>query len=458
MRISRGLSLAVLAVVAASLAGALAPPRDVRAARTTLPNVVVILTDDQRWDELDRMPVLQRELVEQGTLFTRSFVTNPLCCPSRATLLTGRYSHSTGVYTNGGTHGGFPAFDDSSTLATWLHAAGYRTGLVGKYLNHYTDASYVPPGWDDWHAFLGNPGYVDYTLTNDGARTSYGSTAADYSTDVLAGLATDFIASTPPGEPLFLYFTPYAPHVPARPAPRHDEAFPDFVGIRPPNLNEADVSDKPAWVRDLPQSDETWDELRLRQYRSLLAVDDAVGSIVAALDAAGRTQHTVFLYASDNGLSSMSHRWAGKQVPWDEAIRVPLVIRYDALAQVARDGHLVQNVDYAPTIGALTGVATPGAEGRSLVPLLRGRASPWRRTILVEHYGRSVSVPSFCAVRTKAWTYALWQDGEDELYDLVADPYELRSLDADPGSAGRKAALHARLERLCSPPPPGYSP
>ncbi|MGE5227708.1 MAG: sulfatase [Planctomycetaceae bacterium] len=454
--VRRALGVLVAAFLAASFAPSAASRHVAHAA--SKPNVVVILTDDQRWDELDRMPVLQRELIDRGTVFTRSFVANPLCCPSRSTILTGRYSHSTGVYTNGGAHGGFPAFDDASTLATWLQAAGYRTGLVGKYLNHYTDASYIPPGWDEWHAFLGNPEYLGYTLSNDGARTSYGSTAEDYSTDVLAQLATRFVSSTPAGQPLFLFFTPYAPHVPARPAPRDAQAFPDFVGIRPPNLNEADVSDKPAWVRALPLSTETWDELRLRQYRALLSVDDAIGSIVAALDAAGRTGHTLFVYASDNGLSSMSHRWAGKQVPWEESIRVPLIVRYDPLAQAPKDGHLVLNVDYAPTIGALAGVRTPGAEGRSLVPLLKGKAVPWRGTILVEHFGRSVSVPSFCAVRTKTHMYARWQGGEEELYDLVADPYELQSLASDPTYARLKEKLHSRLARLCSPPPPGYTP
>ncbi len=305
---------------------------------------------------------------------------------------------------------------------------------------------------------MGNPGYYDYTLTNDGAPTAYGSTAGDYSTDVLAGLASRFISSTRPGRPLFLFFTPYAPHIPAKPAPRDATAFSDLAGIRPPNLNEADVSDKPAWVRALPLSSETWDRYRRNQYRSLLSVDDAIGSIVAALDASGRTGTTLFVFASDNGLSAMSHRWNAKQVPWEEAIRVPLVIRYDPLDQVPRDRHLVLNVDYARTIGAVAGVGTPGTEGASLVPLLTGTATSWRTRFLIEHLGGSNGVPSYCAIRTPTAKYVRWQDGEEELYDLTADPYELRSAAADPAYATLKARLHARLVRLCSPPPPGYTP
>src|SRR5437764_7243859 len=239
------------------------------------PNIVLILTDDQRWDSLWAMPGVRHLLRARGVKFTNAYVSNPLCCPSRTSILTGKYSHSTGVYSNAPPHGGFPDFHDGSTVATWLSDAGYSTALIGKYLNHYSSkeaGTYVPPGWKRWVAFsrmqTDGGAYFNYQLNVDGRLRDYGDAPRAYSTDVLARQAAGFINSTP--GPLFLYFAPSAPHAPAIPAPQYSHAFPGLQRWRPPSYNEAKTSDKPEWLRALPRLNATrravLDRFRLDQY------------------------------------------------------------------------------------------------------------------------------------------------------------------------------------------------
>ena len=348
---------------------------------------------------------------------------------------------------------------EGSTIATWLDAAGYRTGLVGKYLNGYGKgrATSVLPGWDTWRAFVQPPGYFNYSLSVDGVPTPFGSDAASYSTDVLAGYATDFIRTVPAEEPLFLWFGPNAPHNPYTPAPRHKTALPNFTAPIYPNVNEADVSDKPAYVRRLSAKGNSVNS-RKKQAQALLAVDEAVGQIVTALEDTGRLSTTFILFMSDNGLSHRSHRWSGKESPWDEAAHVPFIVRYDAVTggNATTDDRLVLNLDVAPTFAALAGVGAPGAEGTSILPLLEGSASGWRTVFAIEHASKG-DPPTYCAVRTTTHKYIRYSTGEEELYDLVADPFELQSKHADPAFAALKAQLRAQAQSLCSPPPPGYS-
>jgi N-acetylglucosamine-6-sulfatase len=434
------------------------------------PNIVMILTDDQTAEELNAaaMPTVSSELKGKGVTFPNGFVVNPLCCPSRTTILTGKYSHGTDVYDNTPPHGGFSTFgsQDRSTIATWLHDAGYATALVGKYLNGYSDTGYVPPGWDTWNALMvgdGNSsGYYNYTMSIDGASEKHGSGESDSATDVLAGDAIDFIDGVPSDRPLFLYFSPHAPHGPATPPKRYAKAFNNLSPLRPPNYNEADVSDKPAWVRQLRLLSKTQqralDDFRRNQYRTLLAVDDAVNGILNALGSSGRLSTTFILFASDNGMELGSHRWDHKQVVWDEAARVPLVVRYDPLTNLAArtDTNLALNLDFAPTFADLAGVGAPGVQGLSLLPLLQPDPPTLRNDFLVEHYGGNV--PTYCAVRTDRYKYVEYQSHEEELYDLSADPYELQSKDKDQAYATVKSQLHTRLLQLCSPPPPGFTP
>ena len=356
------------------------PPRE-----APPPSIVLILTDDQRSDTMWAMPTVRGELAGKGIMFENGYVSNPLCCPSRASILTGQYSHSTGVYTNQGRQpfGGFQAFDDRSTIATWLQEAGYRTAMLGKYLNGYEEP-YVPPGWDHWFATYVNGAFYRYRVTDDGLIKRYGSGRHDYGTDVLAGEAVRFIGSTPADTPLFLYFAPHAPHEPAIAAPGDRHTFSDLSRWRPPSFDEADVSDKPAYIRNQlldAGSRAEIDAFRRRQYRSLLAVDRAVSDIIQALEESGRLANTLIVFTSDNGMVWGEHRWGTKLVPYEESIRVPYVVRYDAGIPSARtDERLVVNIDLAPTFAALAGIPAPGAEGESLLPLLGDPMASGART------------------------------------------------------------------------------
>ena len=415
------------------------------------PSIVLIVTDDQRWDTLAAMPTVSSELTAKGVTFTNAFVVNPLCCPSRASLLTGLYSHSTGVYDNRGPHGGFHAFRDASTIAVWLRRAGYRTGLFGKYLNGYR-RGYVPPGWNRWVA-LTQLGYYNYGLNVNG-KLDPARQRTVYSTDRLASSAATFISNR--RGPVFVVFAPYAPHTPATPALRHEDAFPDLEPWRPPSYNERDVSDKPAWLRARPLLADAPDNFRRKQLASLLAVDEGVGTILRSLAETGRLRNSVIIFTSDNGYLWGEHRLREKTVAYEESIRVPLVVRYDRLGVPARlESRPAVNIDIAPTIAALAGTATPQVQGRSLLPLLAGQPVSWRTRFLIE--GSRPPLPAYCALREATTTLVVWATGEQELYDLSTDAYQLQSLHLDPAWAPTLAALRPRLARMCHPAPPGFN-
>jgi N-acetylglucosamine-6-sulfatase len=463
-------------VVVVSLTAATPAARVARSEPSTAPNIVLILTDDQRYDQLARMPTVKSELIGRGVRFGRAFVVNPLCCPSRATILTGRYSHGTQVYGNSPPYGGFQTFhelgEESSTIATWLHDAGYHTALVGKYLNGYTpdQVSWVPPGWDRWNALASRDDntdfYYDYTMSIDGQAATYGADAADYSTDVLAADADQAIRETPSDQPLFLYFAPTAPHKPWTPPPRYADACANVSFPHTDAFNEADVSDKPAYISSRPPIAPTQqaniDASFRDQCRALLAVDDAVGTILDALADTGRLSDTLLMFASDNGVALGEHRWRTKKVPYEEAIRVPLVVRYDPVTggTPSTDHALVANIDFAPTFAAAAGAPTPDVDGSSLLPLLSDPATPWRTRFLIEHMDTDTfaPVPTYCALRNRRFLYVDYATGEEELYDLGSDPRELQNLAADPAWAAKRKTLHRSLVSLCDPPPPNYTP
>jgi arylsulfatase A-like enzyme len=464
----RGLAALAAALVVASPAAAAWHARTVRQIpiAATAPNILLILTDDQRWDTLWSMPTVQQELVSRGVTFDQMFTTNSLCCPSRSSILTGDFSHTTGVYRNEPPFGAFPSFRDASTLATWLHAGGYRTALFGKYIDGYQSAAnlgYVPPGWDRWEAFV-HAGFYDYRLTRNGALTDYGSAPSDYSTTVLGNDATTYVRSAPTSQPLFLEFAPEAPHAPATPEPRYANAFGDLPTWNPPNMNETDVSDKPSYIRTQPPMDADTlaaeQTFRQDQYRTLLSVDDQIAALLKAYQDTGRLQNTMIIFTSDNGLSWGEHRWVKKEVPYDESLRVPLVIRYDPVTRgtPSTDQHLVLNADIAPTIADAAGVTHPPTDGSSMLPLLRDPNAPWRHDFVIEHMEGGNPVPTFCGVRTQGWKYVRYATGEQELYSLNADPYELQNLAGAPADAREQAALRARTDVLCQPEPPGLDP
>jgi arylsulfatase A-like enzyme len=427
------------------------------------PDIVLVVTDDQRSDTLWAMPALSERLVARGVSFPDAFVVNPLCCPSRASILTGNYSHTHLVYRQAPPFGRFEWFDDGSTLATWLHDAGYRTGLFGKYLDGYQHAAltgYVPPGWDRWVAFV-RSAQVDYTLTIDGDPRGFGQGADEHATEVLADEAVAFVDGAT--GPLFLVLATSAPHAPAIPSPGDGAAFADLSPARPPSFDEADVSDKPGWVRALPRltpsQEEELDAFRADQYRSLLGVDRALGEIMDALERTGRLENTLIVFTSDNGISHGEHRWTKKEAPYEEAIRVPLVIRWDAAGWVVGTelpGVLALNIDLAPTIAEAAGVAHPPTDGVSLLPILAGERSSWRSDFLIEHMEGTNPIPTYCAVRSQRWIYVRYSTGEEELYDLAADPFQLENLAGAPSAHSVLEDRRARLRALCSPVPPGF--
>ncbi|HEV8338108.1 MAG TPA: sulfatase [bacterium] len=439
---------------------AMAPSTTRGAPGAAPPTLVLILDDDQRADTIQYMPVLQRELVARGVTFTNAFVTTPLCCPSRASLLRGQYAHNTGVLTNGGGDrrgnreghhpGGAEAFDDRSTLATWLRGTGYRTALFGKYLNGYMGlTTRVPPGWEEWVVFAG--GYFGYRLNDNGTVRRMGNAPDEYGTDVITRRAVQFIERGG-SSPLFVYLAPFAPHAPATPHPQDAAAFRDLAPWRPPSYNEADVSDKPEWVRRLPAltaaRQAQGDEFRRQQLRALQAVDRSIRQVIDALSRTGRLENAVIVFTADNGLSWGEHRWLDrKSCPYEECVRVPFVVRGPGFASGRTEARFVHNIDLAPTFADLAGVR-PGltVDGRSLVPLLRGATAAWRTEILLEYWGQPAQ--TWTAIRTERWKYVEYENGDRELYDFSADPYEMTNVVTSPQAAGVLPDLRRRLELL----------
>ena len=452
--------LLILAALQWGLPTADGPPRLAHAQTAGRPDIVLIITDDQRFDTLKVMPKVRRQLVQRGMTFRRAIVTDPLCCPSRATILTGRFSHTTGVYRNQGLKGGWPAFQplESDTIATALQGAGYRTGLIGKYLNGYKgEEVYVPPGWDRWFAFMTGPRYYNYSILDDHrGRRNYGSLPADYSTDVIRRQAVSFIRHTAPRRRLFLVVAPFAPHGSFIPAPRHDGDLSTASVDLGPAVNEANVSDKPRYIRDQALGDLSAVRTRTRrQWETLLAVDDLVGEISVALRETGRAGNALVIFTSDNGLSNREHRWGQKSVPYDESIRVPLIVRWPGeipRGSVVRT--LVSNVDLAPTIADFVGVSL-SVDGVSLRRVLTNGAVSARGPVLLEQMKGIEGVPTYCGVRTRSFMFAHYVTGEEELYDLAQDPHQLRNVVSWRPTKARQ--LRNLTKSLCQPVPPGFS-
>ena len=364
------------------------------------PDIVFILTDDMSYADLAVMPHTRKLLNDQGTAFRRAYVNVSLCCPSRATILTGRYAQNTGVHRNGGTGGGYKAFvtngNEEETIGVALSAAGYRTALIGKYINGYpgSDRSHVPPGWSDWAAGMDDIyQQFDYKLNVNGHEEAHGHAAADYAGDVFAGKALDFIdTSVKARKPYFLYLALISPHSPAAAAPRHDKLFPDARVPRTPSFLEVDVSDKPPFYRGPILSSaqiKVLDEAYRRRLRSLQSVDEAVAAIYARLKALGRLDDTYIVFTSDNGFRLGDHRLGiGKETGYEQDIHVPLIVRGPHVPAGRRTDALVDNADLAPTFAAWAGAKPPpDVDGRSLTPLLGGRKpGKWRTSLPVAHW------------------------------------------------------------------------
>ncbi len=448
------------------------------------PNFVFILTDDldSKLGTLDYMPHLKALVTTQGLTVNNFFISEPLCCPSRTTFLRSQFTHNHGVYRNDPPYGGFETFYskqyETSTLATWLQAAGYRTVLLGKYLNGYPfreDRAYVPVGWSEWYSAVKGNAFAGfkYTLNENGKLVDYEELKqggpSQYATDVLGNKAVDFIQRASADKvPFFMYLSTYAPHVPVKAAPRHEDLFPDVKAPRTVSFNEEDVSDKPGGIRyDPPLSPDEIVKLD-EEYRGRLqvmqAVDEMIVNLVAALQETGELENTYIIFTSDNGYHLGQHRLRnGKGSPYEEDILVPFIVRGPGIqAGSTLDGYLTGTVDFAPTIAELAGVIPPAyVDGRSFASLLTGaQPSAWRDGYLLEFYGYNDAnvapnadpnapppVPEFLGLRTRDYLYAEYADGFVELYDLKADPDQMDNI-ASSAAPGLLAHLSAWLHAL----------
>jgi arylsulfatase A-like enzyme len=428
---------------------------------------VVIVVDDLDSKSLRFMPAVDDQLIAGGTSFSNFFATTPLCCPSRASILRGQYAHNHGVLRNTGDNAGFAAFsaagEEQQTLATMLDGAGYATALVGKYLNGYSSSgpqqTYVPPGWDYWVAGIDHDAYsgFNYALNINGEITQFGERDEDYSTDVFTRYALDFLdQSSGAGQPFFLYLAPYAPHSPMPPAPRHKGMFNGATAPRSPAFDERNVRDKPQWVRQTARFSDARisriDEEYQRRLESLQAVDDMVSSVEQRLQETNALGSTYIFFLSDNGMFLGEHRQPhGKDAPYDPAARIPLIVTGPTVPHGATVNQLALNIDLTPTIAELAGLSPPDfVDGRSLVPILDGDSSTWRRMALLEGFGNETeslensepATPAFRALRSENVLYVEYETGERELYDLRRDPDQLANLAHDAPKTKLRALSH----------------
>ena len=447
-----------------------------RAGSPKRPNIVFILTDDLSNDLLQYMPHVQA-LAERGTSFSHYYVVDSLCCPSRAAIFTGMYPHDDGVFRNvaakAGDHhdAGYAAFqahqDEHKTFATSLQAAGYRTGMMGKYLNGYAPRDQVPPGWDEWDVG-GTPSYkeYDYTLNQDGIEVQYGTHPDDYLTNVLSHRAGDVIdRASRAKQPFALEVATFAPHLPATPAPQFAHSFPN---LRAPHGPAWDTlpTDPPSWLSKFPPLAHAdianINSVYRRRVRSVQSVDLLVAHLEQRLRADHEMRNTYFVFSSDNGYHTGQYRMLpGKQTAFDTDIRVPLIVTGPGVPAGRTVSALGSSIDLNPTFEDIAQAKPTGrVDGTSLLSLMHGQPVPpdWQQAVLVEHHGpdynhkdpdyqnyRAGDPQSYEAIRTAGSLYVEYRDGEQEYYDTRTDPNELHNLARSPSAAPAMAGLHRTL-------------
>ena len=385
------------------------------------PTIVVIVADDMRFDFRKVLTNLDASWID----CTAASIETPLCGPARAGLFRGTYSYRTGVTNNATTY----KMPDNDTIATRIKGAGYKTVLIGKYLNDYPwtkGRTYVPPGWDVWYA----------------AGSSNWKPGAQHTTDYVFGLAASQVGATPLTTPLFLYLGPQAPHLPARPPARYANS-PVTLPDKPPSFNEADVSDKPPpdnAAKPLTQSQLAQVETdRLNIGRSLLGVNDGLATLLAAL--VPRLDGCAIFFTSDNGYLLGEHRLFKKGEPYEEPSRIPFLVRWPGVAGRTEPG-LISSVDLSATVCTFAGAAKPSSDGVDLSPLLTASTAV-RDAAYIEAAGTA-----WDALRTTQFKYAEYAKGGRALYDLAVDPYEMVNRANDPAYATTRTQLAARLATL----------
>ncbi len=434
-------------VIILALLGVLLPASPGRAQSS--PNVVIVMSDDQRWDKVtpEYMPRTWNRIIQApssawgrahfpratSVSFANAFVPNPLCCPSRASTLTGNHSHTTGVWNNGGVHGGFTAFDDSSTLATDFSAAGYETAMIGKYLNGYQAGTntYIPPGWDRWFA-VDTGSFYNYEATTTTGPRKFGKAPEDYIAEVLKNEAISFVSEAAAGgTPFFLYLSFTAPHGPAKPDPRDVGRFPiaEPVSFQNSKFDSQDMLE------------------------SGYSMDRAIGNLMKVMP-----ENTIVVFMGDNGYLWNEEKGPhgplrGKMWPFDESARIPMAIAsLDGTFRPPLAGdELVLNIDLRPTLTAAAGVPSVPVEG------LDWGGGVARTSFVLERFGAK-AVPSYCGVRELTWMYVRWANGIEELYNDYAGSFtEQVNLAADPAYAPDLDRLKRLAMDLCGSAPPGYT-
>lgn len=413
------------------------------------PNFLIMVSDDQRFDTMDYMPVTKSVIFDQGVTFSHGYITTPLCCPARASILTGMYAHNTDVKTN----------DDplnKETFINILQQNGYYTGLVGKYLNSWKGE--IRPEFDYWVSFFkGESAYYDPYLNDNGKW----STHKGYITNILGDYVVQFLnqAARDP-RPFVLLYAPNAPHQPATPFKGDLGKLSNLAPYRPPSFNEKDISDKPLWLQERELDDATIqriDNFRRKQLLSLIALDRSNAEIFDALKKNGQLDNTVIIYLSDNGLLYGEHRISSKNSLYEEAIKVPFALRYPALVPKPYvDDRMVANIDIAPTLYQLAGIPIPSnVDGLSMVNLFNG--GPWRDALLFEGWPPR---GHYTSIHTERYVYSETKGDIAEFYDLQTDPYEMTSQIGNPAYQGIIQILRDQLHRLedQTGAPPSLSP
>jgi N-acetylglucosamine-6-sulfatase len=452
-------TLAVGMLLLGSYVGAIDTMRKAQAQTATRPNILFVMTDDQPKDTMGAMPEVSGRVRGMGMTLSNAYVSESLCCPSRASILRGQYPHNTGIERNGPPNGGVQDFrasgKESDTVATQLRRNGYATGLVGKYMNGY-NASYTPPGWAYWYAKAdasvpGNPARENGTVIDyAGDGGNWGDrldTKAMGFLDRRTDQATD--------KPFALFFWSGQPHLRAADyADRYDGLYSKATLPSKPSFDEADVSDKPRWVQNLPRmTDQDRQQLtqwRRNQLRSVRQVDDTVGKMLDLLNRRGELDNTYVVFTTDNGTHMGEHRWftwhGAKNTAYEEAANVPMFVRGPGIRAGTTRDELVLNNDLAPTFAQIAG-STPASytDGRSLLPVWKGNVSTWRTAVLNERRvqdGNPVSL--YSSALTRRHTYVEYNTGETELYDRDADPFELTNISDTAGApSGLVSQLHA---------------
>ena len=474
----RGVLVATFAVL--SFCGVGAQPNANDAKPKARPNLIVVLLDDAEANITESMPRLRSLLIEKGARFTSNIANTPLCGPSRAVLLAGQYAHNTRVLFNDGPEGGYAPWVaggyDERNLGPWLQAQGYRTGLFGKYMNGFPlgrKETFVPAGWHDFRGILSDREARNnrFTLNENGVLKLYEAALGGYQTDLLSRRLDEFVRASEKNDdqPFFAFLSLSAPHVPPEPAERHLAAFPDERAPRKPSFDEADLSDKPKALQEQAQPltkqlgreiDTTYRAMR----QSLLSVEDGLEQLLETLTETGEISNTYIFLTSDNGWFRGEHRIpAEKYAPYEESIRVPMMVTGPGVVAGRTLNRVVSLVDLAPTLLELAGAplaAIEAGDGRSLVPLLHAADPlkiPWRESILIEHFGGGAPfrVRAYSGIRSETETYVEYASGEKEYYDLRKDPYQMENKAASlsPAAleklAGRVAALKKCATAAC---------